>query len=541
MTPCPDSHQVRALGPVRPALTGGTIKPVNASLPNPSDPTITPPPEGTTDAAPGPRATGPEGSAVDQQLDADRLMRQSAVVLRLGRLMLAAGASSYRVKSSMARAAAAVGLDRHTATVTMTEIVTSSYVGDRFRTEAAEVRLVGVNVDRLEALRRIVHDLRHHERVEELDAELDRVAAMRGLYGPLTNALASGVACAGFCFLNHGGWVECLAVLVAACLGQAVRRYMLVRHFQHFFTWLVCGLVASGLYMSIVSGLSASGLIASTHQGGLLSAILFLIPGFPMVTAMLDMMRQDFSSAISRSAYVMLVMAAAGVAVWTVSFIFSWDLVKMSSAYPDEGVVLYVLRALCSFIAAYGFAMLFNAGARAAALAAVVGAAANTGRILLVTECHVPWQLAVGLAAVVIGLMAQLFVSRASLSRVALSVPAVVIMIPGVPFYRALSSLNDYSVYGDDVALRQAAASIVEVFFVITAIGMGLALARIITDRNWRHDVTPKELVDSGPRTTSRPCERRRYPAAAGTGPGTPVGTGRGRARERASRPVPWE
>lgn len=425
-------------------------------------------------------------------------MLQSAVVLRLGRLMLASGAGSYRVKSSMARAASAVGLDRHEATVTMTEIVTSSYVGNRFRTETAEVRGVGVNVARLEALRRIVHDLRAHETVEHLQTKLDEVERMRGLYGPLLNAAASGVACAGFCFLNRGGWVECLAVLVAAFIGQAVRRQMLTRRYQHFFTWLVCGVAASGVYMSIVGLLEATGAVGGNHEGGVISAILFLIPGFPMVTAMLDMMRQDFSSAISRSAYVMLVMAAAGVAVWTVSFIFSWDLVTVSSAYPDEGVVLYVLRALCSFIAAYGFAMLFNAGARAAALAAVVGAAANTGRILLVTECHVPWQLAVGLAAVVIGLMAQLFVSRASLSRVALSVPAVVIMIPGVPFYRALSALNDYGVYGDDAgsALREAAASIVEVFFVITAIGMGLALARIITDRNWRHDVTPKELVD---------------------------------------------
>ena len=78
-------------------------------------------------------------------------MQQSDVVLHLGRLMLAAGAGSYRIKSSMARAASAVGLDRHEATVTMTEIVTSSYVGNRFRTEACEVRWVGVNVDRLEA------------------------------------------------------------------------------------------------------------------------------------------------------------------------------------------------------------------------------------------------------------------------------------------------------------------------------------------------------------------------------------------------------
>ena len=46
----------------------------------------------------------------------------------------------------------------------------------------------------------------------------------------------------------------------------------------------------------------------------------------------------------------------------------------------------------------------------------------------------------------------------ASLSRVALSVPAVVIMIPGVPFYRAISALNNRAVDAN-VAVGQAAAT----------------------------------------------------------------------------------
>ena len=436
-------------------------------------------------------------------------MLQSTVVLRLGCLMLAAGAGSYRVKSSMARAASAVGLDRHEATVTMTEIVTSSYVGNRFRTETAEVRRGGVNVARLEALRRIVHDLRAHETVEHLQTKLDEVARMKGLYGAFLNAAASGVACAGFCFLNQGGWVECLAVLVAAFVGQAVRRQMLVRRYQHFFTWLVCGVVASGVYMGIVGLLGAAGLIEGNHQGGVISAILFLIPGFPMVTAMLDLVRQDFSSALSRAAYVLMVMASAGVAVWTVTFLFNWQVEATDVSVPT-GWVLHVLRCLCSFVAAYGFSMLFNAGAKASTLAAVVGALANTGRLILIDEFHVPWQLAVGLAAVIIGVLAQLFVTRASLSRVALSVPAVLIMIPGVPFYRAISALNDRAVDAN-VAVGQAAANLAEVFFVITAIGVGLAMARILTDHNWRHDVSTSGHITlpESHGSASEPLKRR--------------------------------
>ena len=413
----------------------------------------------------------------DPELDADRLMKQSGVVLRLGRLMLAAGAGSYRVKSSMARAASAVGLDRHEASVTMTEIITSSYVGERFRTEACEQRGVGVNVDRLEALRRVVHDLHAHETVEHLDDKLDQIERMKPRYGWFANAAASGVACAGFCFLNHGGWIECLAVLVAAFLGQAVRRLLLHRHYQHFLVWLLCGVMASGTYMAVVTVLGETGVIDGNHQGGIISAILFLIPGFPMVTAMLDLARQDFSSAMTRLAYVLMVMASAGIAVWTVTFMFHWQ-VEAATEHDPAGLLLYALRLVTSFVAAYGFAMLFNSPHKAAALAAVVGAVANTGRLFLIDEVGVPWQLAVGLAAVAVGLMAQAFVSRISQSRVALSVPAVVIMIPGVPLYRALAYLNDGQT-------SDALASLFTVLFTITAIGVGLAVSRMLTDRNW--------------------------------------------------------
>ena len=428
----------------------------------------------------------------DPELDADRLMKQSGVVLRLGQLMLAAGAGSYRVKSSMARAASAVGLDRHEASVTMTEIITSSYVGERFRTEACEQRGVGVNVDRLEALRRVVHDLHAHETVEHLDDKLDQIERMKPRYGWFANAAASGVACAGFCFLNHGGWIECLAVLVAAFLGQAVRRLLLHRHYQHFLVWLLCGVMASGTYMAVVTVLGETGVIDGNHQGGIISAILFLIPGFPMVTAMLDLARQDFSSAMTRLAYVLMVMASAGIAVWTVTFMFHWQ-VEAATEHDPAGLLLYALRLVTSFVAAYGFAMLFNSPHKAAALAAVVGAVANTGRLFLIDEVGVPWQLAVGLAAVAVGLMAQAFVSRISQSRVALSVPAVVIMIPGVPFYRAVSALNNQTV-DTNVAVGSAAGNLAEVFFVITAIGVGLALARILTDHNWRHDTATSQL-----------------------------------------------
>ena len=75
-------------------------------------------------------------------------------------------------------------------------------------------------------------------------------------------------------------------------------------------------------------------------------------------------------------------------------------------------------------------------------------------------------------------------------------------MIPGVPFYRAISALNTLSV-DKGVDVGEAATNLSEVYFVITAIGVGLALARIITDHNWRHDVATSERITL-PRDTAK-------------------------------------
>ena len=72
------------------------------------------------------------------------LIRRSGLALRVGRLSLSAGTGSYRVKASMLRLARAMGVDRHEAHVTLTEITTTSHRGRSFRTEVTEVRAGGL-------------------------------------------------------------------------------------------------------------------------------------------------------------------------------------------------------------------------------------------------------------------------------------------------------------------------------------------------------------------------------------------------------------
>ena len=407
--------------------------------------------------------------------------------MRFGRILLSAGASSYRVKASMARMARAVGIDEHRASVSFSDIATTSFANNTFRTEIFENRTFGVNADRIERLKALSHKLRTDMAAEQLDEELDLIESTPPLYGPVVNALASGIACAGFCFLNKGGPWECLAVAIAATVGQAMRRMMLHRKMNHFAVWLLCGVIGTLFYIGSIEAMGGLGWLDPTHnQAGVVSAILFLIPGFPMVTALLDFVRMDFPSALTRGSYVFAVMASAGIAVWAVSYTLGWNL-NAEVPYHLPFAALAGLRLLSSFIAAWGFAILFNTPWKICACAATTGAIVNTVRFAVIDAKLLPWHAAVAIAALLIGLIAAAIASRTYYSRVSLSVPAVVIMIPGVPFYRALTAMNDG-------LTSQAINQVVEVLFVITAIGIGLAVSRMLTDRGWIIDTPTNTL-----------------------------------------------
>ncbi len=445
-------------------------------------------PDGDSDATPtlpgatagpgSPRRPGDTSMTMHRMVAHDRLAHQSRIVLRLGQMLLSCGASAFRVKHSMAKLARAVGIEQHHAQVTYTEIIATAYASGTFRTELAEQRAMGVNADKIDLLSNYVDSLDGQQvLVEDVDKALDRIEKVPALYGWLGNALASGVACAGFSFLNHGGWVECSVVAVAAFIGQFLRRQMLHRRMNHFGVWMASGALAATIYILLVGAAQNYIGLEPTHQAGFISALLFLVPGFPLVTGIIDLVRQDFQAGIARLVYVCMLVVSAGVAVWTVSLVFSWS-VTPEYDYHLVWPALYGLRAGASFIASYGFAMLFNSPHKVCAAAAAIGAVINVGRLFLVDQVHVPVQAAVGLAALAAGLLATVVARRTKFSRVTLSVPAVVIMIPGVPLYRSLAYLNNGQT-------NDALAALFTVFFTIISIGVGLAVSRMVTDRNW--------------------------------------------------------
>ncbi len=412
----------------------------------------------------------------DEELD---LIHRSGVVLRVGRLSLSSGTGSYRVKASMARVATALGIDRHEAHVTLTEITTTSHRGRSFRTEVLEVRNIGVNTDRLAELEWLAQrvEARDGWTVEEVAAEVDAIEHKGPLYPAVLNALWAAIACAAFAFLNSGGPVEILGAFVGAFLGQGLRRLALRRGFNQFGIALVAAALASGAYLGFVELVHLAGLTTGVHEAGYASAALFLVPGFPLVTGALDLAKLDFSAGLARLTHAMMILVSAAFAVWAVSIIAGL------SPDPPQPVVLgtvalVLLRAVASFVGVLGFALMFNSPWRMAVVAALVATVPNVLRIATVEHVHWPPQAAAAAAACLVGLLAAWVAPRLNIPRITVYVPAVTIMVPGVPAYRAVFYLSN----GD---ITNAMSYGVTAALVVAALAIGLGTARMLTDREW--------------------------------------------------------
>lgn len=412
----------------------------------------------------------------EEALEPVSLIEQSGAVVRTGLLMLSSGTASYRVKEAMAAVATALGIDRPRFHVSFTDIASTSHRGRIFRTEVAENRTFAVNTDRIARLDRLRRDLPSRISAAEVHAALDRIETMPALYPGWANAAAAGIACAAFAVLNHALPWEVLVVFIAALLGQAVRRTLAHRHFNAFGTVMVAAAVASLTYLAGIALVNATGEGLETHAAGYISSVLFLLPGFALITGALDMAKFDLRAGIERIAYGTMLTMAAGVSVWAVSVVVTLD----TAPRPDAEVGLgwqVALWALASGIGVAGFAVLFNSPWRLALTAGVIGLIANTARLFAVDR-GVPVQAATALACLLVGCLAAFAARGGRWPVITLSVPSVLVMIPGVAAHEALVALNqgDYSA---------ATAGILKVVLVVLAIMVGLVAAKLVTDKKW--------------------------------------------------------
>lgn len=409
------------------------------------------------------------------------LIEKASVIGRVGLMMLSCGTGAWRVRTSMNRLSKELGVTC-TVDVGLMSIEFNCFDGTDCVSQSLSIANTGVNTSKLYRMEQFVErfpEEKTHMTGEQIHKKLDTIEKIHTLYSPAKLGFAAALACCAFTFLLGGGPVEMILAFIAAGVGNVIRTKLIKHHYTLFLN-IAVSISAACLVYDIYFRLAEIIFhIPALHEAGYICSMLFIIPGFPFITSGIDLAKLDLRSGLERLTYSIIIILVATM--------FAWIMALLLKLQPQDFAVIHmnplfhlVLRIIASFCGVFGFSIMFNSSVSMASTAAFIGAAANTLRLELVDFTGMPAAAAAFIGALTAGLLASLIKKSHGYPRISLTVPSIVIMVPGLYLYRAIYNFGIMSLY-------EAVSWFSSAIMIIIALPLGLIFARILTDRTFRY------------------------------------------------------
>ena len=395
-------------------------------------------------------------------------------------MMLSVGTGAWRVRASMNKIARSLNIVC-IADIGLLSIEYTCTENGQTYTNALSLSTTGINTDKLNELEHFADGF--HERVEKYSITqfhriLDKFDSMPHNYKAYNLAIASALACCGFTFLLGGGIAEMLLAFFGAGVGQFVRKKLIERHIT-LLANVTAGVAAACCTYALLFRLAVMLFgISQSHQAGYICSMLFVIPGFPLVTGVIDISKLDMRSGIERLSYAILIIVMATITGWTTSLILNFHPQDFEELNISP-IMKCIFRVIASFCGVYGFSFLYNSTRKMAVTAGLIGMIANTLRLELIDFTGIPAAAAAFIGAFAAGLLASAIKKYIGYPRISITVPSIVIMVPGMFMYKSVyyMGLNDASSF--EMWFLKA-------ILITVSIPLGLIFARILTDKNFR-------------------------------------------------------
>lgn len=395
-------------------------------------------------------------------------------LLRFGAMMLQAGNTAVRTRWCVSAITPKVGFEATSVIVSLDSITISIRCRGEWLTGMREIGPPGINILRIAQLEQLARTVRAENAPVEIAVELAKIEAATHQYSFTQMAAAVGLASSGFAFLNGAAAPEMLAAAIGGGSGQWLRLWLTRRRLNQYGAAALSAIMASGVYVVVAAVGSHFGFRFAQYPAGFIASILFLVPGFPLVAALFDLLQYQTVAALSRLAYGVMMLLAVAFGLSIVIEIGGVDVTRQPSielAYP----LTLLFRGVASFVSGSAFAIIFNSSPRVALATGLVAFGANGLRLILIDLGIMPAPAAF-FAALSIGLVALVVEQRFNVPPVAVTVAPIVIMIPGIFAFETIVLFNR----GQMLDALQAFASC---SFIIGALAMGLAAARVFSRR----------------------------------------------------------
>lgn len=409
------------------------------------------------------------------------LIEKASVIGRVGLIMLSCGTGAWRVRTSMNRLSKELGVTC-TVDVGLMSIAFNCFDGNDCVSQSLNIANTGVNTSKLYRMEQFVDHFPEeeaHMTGEDIHKRLDEIEEIHALYSPAKLGLAAALACCGFTFLLGGGPVEMALAFIAAGIGNLIRTKLIKHHYTLFLNIAVSVSAACFTYAVFLKFAELVFHIPEFHEAGYICSMLFIIPGFPFITSGIDLAKLDLRSGLERLTYAIIIVMVATLFAWIMALLLHLEPADFTALHLSAAARL-IFRVIASFCGVFGFSIMFNSSHSMAATAAFIGAIANTLRLELVDFTHMPPAAAAFIGALTAGLLASFIKKSNGYPRISLTVPSIVIMVPGLYLYRAIYNFGIMS-------LTDAVSWFTSAIMIIVMLPLGLIFARILTDRTFRY------------------------------------------------------
>ena len=313
-------------------------------------------------------------------------------------------------------------------------------------------------------------------------AALEQAQQQTRVYAPWLVLVMVALSCACFARLSGADWPVCALTFAASVCGMRVRQWLGGLHFNAMLVFM-----ATAFVTSLIAGLGLRFQVGNDAHIAMASAVLMLVPGFPLINSLSDVLKGFMNMGIGRWALATVLTLGSSLGIvmaLAVLGIDNWS--STAAARPALLSALDILWLLVNdwffaAIPAVGFALLFNVPPRALKFCAALGALGH-GTATLLKLAQVTPVFATFFAAALVGSLGVWLAQRYHRAHPKVfTVAAVIPMFPGIPAYKAMLALvliekEGYSPERFAVMVDQ----FVQTGFLLSALVFGLALPGLL-------------------------------------------------------------
>ena len=229
-----------------------------------------------------------ENITPDDQREVTRLCVQTAL------LLLQHGAESTVVAQMAQRLGLALGVESVECALTANAVIITTLANDHCITTARKNTDKGINMQMVTDVQRIVISAEH--KIYNLHLVRKKLEQLKPLkYNRYFVILMIGLSCASFAHLSGGDALISLITFIAASVAMFVRQELSKRHYNPVIVFAVTSFVAS-----LLAGVSLKYQLGNDPQIALASSVLLLVPGFPLINSLADILKGYVNMGIGR-------------------------------------------------------------------------------------------------------------------------------------------------------------------------------------------------------------------------------------------------